>query len=116
MATKQLTRDDILLPVLAAWAHEEISIGRARELLHMPDDKIREEAEKRVSNAVKEAEYRSVLEDQRDNLAMMIRRLLAIFVGHFPGGLEIIDQARGLLDRYGLKSGPLHQDGKEGEK
>lgn len=25
---KQITREDILLPVLAAWAHEEISIGR----------------------------------------------------------------------------------------
>jgi len=70
----KLTRDDILLPVLAAWAHDEISIGRARELLHMPDDKIRAEAEKRVSNAVKEKEYRDAMDSENEHLKRLLKR------------------------------------------
>ena len=103
---KQLTREDILLPVLAAWAHEEISIGRARELLHMPDDKIREEAEKRVSNAVKEREYRDLLEHQIQDLGMMLRRLIR----RVRPDSELMTKAEGLLKRCGVNVSPLREE------
>jgi len=51
--------------VLAAWAHDEISIGRARELLGWKDSKIREQAEKRVSNA-------ATLKEERDGLSSQV--------------------------------------------
>jgi len=79
--------------------------------LRWPDDKIRREAEIRVSNAVKEREYRDTIEDQRDNLAMMLRRALGqmrkyeMDVDDLPthGHRKFMEQAEELLDRYGLK-------------
>jgi len=62
MGKKSLTRHAILIPVLAAYAYDEISIGRARELLHMPDDRIKEEAERRVSNEMKRKERRDAVD------------------------------------------------------
>ncbi len=73
---KQCDRKTLELLVLGCWAHEEISIGRARELLGWPDNKIREQAERRVSSAVKLREERDRLESDRGTLAMMLRRAL----------------------------------------
>jgi len=68
MSRKQtIDRSTIELLVLAAWAHEEISIGRAIELLGWNDTKIKEQAEKRVSNAVK-------LREERDRLESEVKR------------------------------------------
>lgn len=114
---KGLTRDDILIPVLAAWAHEEISIGCARDLLHMPHDKIKAEAEKRVSSAVKEREYRERLEFLRDNLAMLLRRALRRMrryemdvdceppVDH----KQFMEKVERFLRDYGLGGSPLRE-------
>jgi len=113
MKPEKLTREDILLPVLAAWAHEEISIGRARELLHMPDDKIRREAEHRVSNAVKEREYRDLLEHHIQDLGMMIRRLLRR-LPQSDNDMSIIHQAQGLLERCGVDNPGILRDGMGG--
>jgi hypothetical protein len=91
MATKPLTRDDIFLPVLAAYAHDEISIGRARELLHMTEEKIRAEAEARCSNATK-------LKAERDAIYNDLLK-----------AIEACRTAYEHLDKYGTVYGPDEQ-------
>ena len=59
MSKMSIDKSTFELLVLAAYAHDEISIGRAIELLHVPDDKIKEMVAKRV-NKIKEMVAKSV--------------------------------------------------------
>ena len=62
----EIDRKTLELLVLAAYSHDEISIGRARELLKWDDIKIKIEADSRVSSAIKMKEYRDKLENENE--------------------------------------------------
>ena len=59
---KPIDKTRLELITLAAFAHGEISIGCAREVLGWADAKIRAQAEKRFTSAVKQQEYIEKLE------------------------------------------------------